>query len=900
MATFDVGDLHRIVHRINVAHPAVCKDALATHIKKELESFMVAMSTEFGAETVARVCRRNCELEVSEALQSCVKVPMTSDQDGAWTAPVQPSTTGTALAVKEKQPVSIAPTATVLPPIDKVPTILQFGSSVYFADENKGIAEIDIVRLGDTSGTTTVKYATMDASAVAGIKYEGQEGVLEYKPQELSKTVVIRLLTDDLWDTTVEFGLQLTHPKGGELFNGAQKARVKILDDDDFPTNKFKQKYAMYGLAGISKVSLFVEYCKMGLRDRTIRRPAVKCLIYDQIQNLNLIFFLLIKLYLIDIILNADETGFIDSDSTLLVAVASAMIAAQLATSATSIHRVSLRIGGKSRMKLQSNLLRKFLNYDECLRSTVGLSDLMLSITHHSPELVNNGFLVMFDLLQELGKMGLLVVYQVWLSSRTDSGAEALWAGIAPVIFIPICMSLFLYIRHPATDRLKLKMMTREKNLASVVESVAHNARTIIDYSGRVKTMERIEDLIHELNHSVNGVRANNVVNNQFAPCLAYALTATYVVLGGHLVLNGALSLGTFLVTIDMYQRIAALWGNIYKVILLIHSVLPSLEIIFWHMNLATDLFERRDLNQVCCSIGVEERKKAREKRKEDGVLFAIDMLPIRLGNVSFNYKPETVADLNHQITSSVKSIREAREKKNDVKAIPADPNDKAADIAGIQNINVDLQQGKLIAFVGRRGQGKTTLLKIIGGVLLPKGDYYMPTHLKVIHVMQQPVFFEATLMDNLCYGVRAGSPDANMDRVLAICRCLMVSEQMIQTIIAGEVHQWDEHLSLTQKVALHIARALIANPEVLVIHKPLITFDTGTARAVMETLQHFVQERGLFATGDPRLRRRRTCILSLTRVEVTQLADVIIEVSKTGVKEVKAEEVTNEMMGAA
>jgi len=67
-----------------------------------------------------------------------------------------------------------------------------------------------------------------------------------------------------------------------------------------------------------------------------------------------------------------------------------------------------------------------------------------------------------------------------------------------------------------------------------------------------------------------------------------------------------------------------------------------------------------------------------------------------------------------------------------------------------------------------------------------------------------------------------------------------------------------------------------------------------------METLQHFVQERGLFATGDPRLRRRRTCILSLTRVEVTQLADVIIEVSKTGVREVKADEVTNEMMGAA
>ena len=38
--------------------------------------------------------------------------------------------------------------------------------------------------------------------------------------------------------------------------------------------------------------------------------------------------------------------------------------------------------------------------------------------------------------------------------------------------------------------------------------------------------------------------------------------------------------------------------------------------------------------------------------------------------------------------------------------------------------MNLRIEQGSLVVFVGKRGQGKTTLLKVVGGVLIPEGDY--------------------------------------------------------------------------------------------------------------------------------------------------------------------------------
>jgi ABC-type multidrug transport system fused ATPase/permease subunit len=288
---------------------------------------------------------------------------------------------------------------------------------------------------------------------------------------------------------------------------------------------------------------------------------------------------------------------------------------------------------------------------------------------------------------------------------------------------------------------------------------------------------------------------------------------------------------------------------------------------------------------------------KLGKPKKEEGVLYAIDMLPIKLNNVGFRYTQQVTAHLWAEVSQCEKSRKMKKEKPKSPLQAPVTVKPENQEFPGISNVNLDIEQGRLVALISKRGQGKSTLLKVLGGVLLPDGSMYMPTHLRVLHVHQEPMFFDTTLLENLTYGVPSAGL-GNIERVLCICRSLMADDNVVKLIMEKEVHQWNENLSLTQKTSLHLARALIANPDVLMIHKPLLVFDSVTATAVMKCLRRFVDDRGLFMEGDVRCRRRKTCIVSVTRMEGIKVVDKCFSVAKTGVTEVSREAVTNDMMG--
>lgn len=404
--------------------------------------------------------------------------------------------------------------------------------------------------------------------------------------------------------------------------------------------------------------------------------------------------------------------------------------------------------------------------------------------------------------------------------------------------------------------------------------------------------MDSVEAAIKKLNDAINACHADHTINIQFAPWLASIVIGIYVVVAGQMVLEESLTLGAFIVTVDMYIRIADSWEMIYQIVLEIHSCLPSLELIFWHMNLPIDLQRRHKINVICTKIGAEERIRARSRDKDAGVLYAIDMLPIKCMNVSYIYPEYDTAVLCAEVSQTIKSVKEAFHPPN----TPSDDTDK---IAGVKNVSMSIEQGTLVALVGHRGQGKTTLLKILGGVLLPQGDLYVPTHLRVIHVPGQPMFFSTTLLENLRYGVHGNSDDGRLERVLEICRSVNVSEELIKVIEEETRQNWDSHLSLTQKMSLHLARALIANPDMLILHKPTIAFDSDTASDIMKTLKKFVEHRGLCFDANIGLRRRKTCIITKTRLEGCEMADKIFWVQKTGVKAVGLDELPDRLISS-
>eukprot|EP00747_Dinoflagellata_sp_TGD_P187824 gnl/TRDRNA2_/TRDRNA2_4588_c1_seq1.p1 gnl/TRDRNA2_/TRDRNA2_4588_c1~~gnl/TRDRNA2_/TRDRNA2_4588_c1_seq1.p1 ORF type:complete len:255 (+),score=36.01 gnl/TRDRNA2_/TRDRNA2_4588_c1_seq1:61-765(+) len=217
---------------------------------------------------------------------------------------------------------------------------------------------------------------------------------------------------------------------------------------------------------------------------------------------------------------------------------------------------------------------------------------------------------------------------------------------------------------------------------------------------------------------------------------------------------------------------------------------------------------------------------------------------------------------------------------------------------------SVSFEQGRLICIVGGRGEGKTTLLKLLGGVILPPVQegmrLFIPSHLRVLNVSPEKHFLVDTLLKNLTLGVRDGDDDAATDRVLQICKDLGIATDVLNMIGSSDIQPWTEVLSHTECMLLCIARALIANPEVLILHRPTASFDRVHSESILGQLREFVDKKGILQDESMwYMRRPRTCIMSGARELSVALSDHIYLVSKDkGLKKLDRASVTPSMLG--
>jgi ABC-type multidrug transport system fused ATPase/permease subunit len=213
---------------------------------------------------------------------------------------------------------------------------------------------------------------------------------------------------------------------------------------------------------------------------------------------------------------------------------------------------------------------------------------------------------------------------------------------------------------------------------------------------------------------------------------------------------------------------------------------------------------------------------------------------------------------------------------------------------------DLTVPQGSLIALIGRHGDGKSTLLKLIGGMLLPtSGELFIPPHLRVYFITQESYWFKTTLYENLVFGINEENvSDKDMSRVIAVCERVGVPERVLTMIQGNETADWKIVLSMSESAQLNIVRGLLANPEVLVIEKPTISFTDHHAKAMYEALRAHVEDRGLdIAEGEPCTRRPRTCIFTATREAGVHASDEVYLVTRNCVRAVTVEEAHHEFL---
>jgi ABC-type multidrug transport system fused ATPase/permease subunit len=195
-----------------------------------------------------------------------------------------------------------------------------------------------------------------------------------------------------------------------------------------------------------------------------------------------------------------------------------------------------------------------------------------------------------------------------------------------------------------------------------------------------------------------------------------------------------------------------------------------------------------------------------------------------------------------------------------------------------IQNISLEIQPGKFVAFVGPSGGGKSTLIDLILGLLAPSSGSILISDLSPagaikrwpgsIGYVPQDVFIEnSTVKENICLGF---DPKTVADQLVWEALKLADLSEFVQGLdgqLSYRISDAGKNLSGGQRQRLGIARALLTKPKIVIFDEATSALDAETENRVSESI--------LKLTGDC------TVIFIAHRLSVVRSADIIYYIDK-------------------
>ena len=174
-----------------------------------------------------------------------------------------------------------------------------------------------------------------------------------------------------------------------------------------------------------------------------------------------------------------------------------------------------------------------------------------------------------------------------------------------------------------------------------------------------------------------------------------------------------------------------------------------------------------------------------------------------------------------------------------------------------IRNFNLEVKPGEMVAIVGPTGAGKTTLINLLmrfydvtrGAITvdghdirhLSRQDYRKQFGM----VLQDAWLYEGTIKENL----RFGNLQATDEEIVEAAKAANV-DHFIRTLPGGynmEMNQESSNISLGQKQLLTIARALLANPKILILDEATSSVDTRLELLIQKAMKTLMQGRTSF-----------------------------------------------------
>ena len=449
---------------------------------------------------------------------------------------------------------------------------------------------------------------------------------------------------------------------------------------------------------------------------------------------------------------------------------------------------------------------------------------------------------------------------QGWVMARMTSDARRLsliiswglvdfvWAGLSMIIIMVVLYLTFFKLALIVTIIVPImlaiayvfrKLILKQHRLAK-----KHNSQLTAQYSEgflgakTTKSLSIEESNFDEFSLTANKLKrasikavVSSAIFSSIILVLAYVAVATTMVQGSIFVLEVIITLGTLQMflsyTVNFFEPVMA----ISRILSDFQNAQASAERIVGLIETKSDLVDTKEVEEIYGGLFNDKRENW-ESLVGD----------VEFRDVTFFYKDNEII---------------------------------------LNKFNLKVKAGQSVALVGHTGSGKTTLINLLarfyepkeGSILIDGKDYRERSihwlHSKLGYVLQSPHLFSTTVMENIRYG----RLDATDDEVIYAAKMVGVDSFVANLDLGYQtfVGEGGNLLSVGQKQLISFARAVLANPRILILDEATSSIDSESEEVIQRATNQLLSDRTSFIVA-----HRLSTIVNASLIVMLDMGEIL------------------------